>query len=148
MIELALDLGSGEVSDIQSGRRAELYNWNRGSRVPLQVSLLVKTKLVHADKVENGDELVQVGNEAVENLTVQKLMEMMGSPNRDTEGFGVILAFKKRNGVVFRFMAETMKLSVDRNPAAPEINSSALQYIATIPQVATSPPEPTLVGSA
>ena len=125
MIELALDLGSGEVSDIQSGRRAELCNWNRGSRVPLQVSLLVKTKLVHADKVENGDELVQVGNEAVENLTVQKLMELMGSPNRETEGFGVILAFKKQNGVVFRFMAETMKLSVDRNPiVVPENKSS------------------------
>ncbi len=82
----------------------------------LQVSLLVKTKLMHADKVENGDELVQVGGVSIENLTVAKLMEIMATPNREIEGYGVLLSFKKSNGVVYRFMGETMNLSVDRMP--------------------------------
>jgi hypothetical protein len=77
---------------------------------------LVKTKLMHADKVENGDELVQVGNVAIENLTVEKLLEVIATPNRDFEGYGVVLAFKKKNGVVYRFMGEAMKLSVDHMP--------------------------------
>jgi hypothetical protein len=84
----------------------------------LQVSMLVKTKLMHADKVENGDMLVQVGNIAVENLTISKLMEIMATPSREIEGYGVVLTFKKCNGVVFRFLGETMKLSVDRMPVS------------------------------
>ena len=67
---------------------------------------------MHAAKVENGDELLQVGNVAVENLTVEKLMELMATPSRDIESYGVLLSFKKRNGVVYRFLGETMKLSV------------------------------------
>ncbi len=46
---------------------------------------------MHAEKVENGDELVQVGNVAIENLTVEKLMEIMATPSRDIESYGVLL---------------------------------------------------------
>ena len=77
---------------------------------------MVKTKLMHADKVENGDELVQVGGVSIENLTVEKLVEMMATPSREVEGYSVLLSFKKSSGVVYRFLGETMKLSVDRMP--------------------------------
>ncbi len=74
---------------------------------------------MHAEKVENGDELVQVGNVAVENLTVEKLVEIMATPNREIESYAVILSFKKKNGVVYRFLGETMNLSVGGMPIQP-----------------------------
>ncbi len=84
--------------------------------VPLQATILVKTKLMHAEKVENGDELVSVENVAIENMTVEKLMEVLAKPNRDIESYSVLLSFKKRNGVVYRFLGETMKVSLDQVP--------------------------------
>ncbi len=59
---------------------------------------------------------MRVGNVAIENLTVEKLMETIATPLREAEGYGVLLSFKKSNGVAFRFLGETMKLSVDRMP--------------------------------
>jgi hypothetical protein len=72
--------------------------------------------LMHADKLENGDELVRIETQPVENLTVEKLLELIGTPSREREGYGVLLVFKKRNGVECKFLGEAMKLSVDRLP--------------------------------
>ncbi len=66
MLELALDVGSGQVCDNSDSCCCISTYFNVLPWPLLQFSMLVKTKLIHTDKGENGDMLVHVGNIAVE----------------------------------------------------------------------------------
>ncbi len=72
----------------------------------------MRTKEFHTRKIGQGDELIQVGDIKIENLTLSDFKKAMTTPILGMEGYNVTLVFRKADGKVYRLPGEAMRVNV------------------------------------
>jgi hypothetical protein len=94
----------------------------------------VRTKEFHTRKIGQGDDLIQVGDIKIENLTLSDFKKAITTPTLGMEGYNVTLVFRKANGKVYRLPGEALRVNVlNENPeAAPSQTTMPSPMPATI----------------
>jgi hypothetical protein len=79
----------------------------------------VRTKEFHTRKIGQGDDLIQVGDTKIENLTLNDFKKAMATPMLGMEGYNIALVFRKANGQVYRLPGEAMRVNVLKETPEP-----------------------------
>ncbi len=114
----------------------------------MQVGMSVQTKEFHARKVGLDDELVQVGETKVENLTLADLKTAMTTPTLGMEGYNVTIVFKRPDGRLYRLPGEAMKVRILNLKAATELQPVSPILPGASPASIVAEPPRQVVGSA
>ena len=87
----------------------------------------MRTKEFHTRKIGQGDDLIQVGDIKIENLTLSDFKKAITTPILGMEGYNVVLVFRKANGKVYRLPGEAIKVHVlKENPESVQFQTTSL----------------------
>ena len=106
----------------------------------------MQIKEFHSRKVGQDDELIQVGDTKIENLTLADFKNAMTTPTLGMEGYNVTLVFKKADGRVYRLPGEAMKVRILNMKENPEVQAPVLPA-ASPASIGADPPRE-YIGSA
>ncbi len=81
----------------------------------------VRTKEFHTRKVGQNDELVQIGDKLIDNMTLDEFKQLITTPTLGMDGYNVTLVFKSTtDGHMYRLPGEAMKVRVfQESPTVP-----------------------------
>jgi hypothetical protein len=108
----------------------------------------VQTKEFHARKIGQDDELVQVGDTKVENLTLADLKAALTTPTLGMEGHNVVLVFKRADSRLYRLPGEAMKVRILNLTDTPEGPAVPILPTASPATIMAEIPQSALIGSA
>ncbi len=93
----------------------------------------MRTKEFHTRKIGQGDDLIQVGDTKIENVTLNDFKKAMTTPMLGMQGYNVVLVFRKADGQVYRLPGEAMRVRLLKEYLEPYREATALPVPSPMP---------------